>query len=101
MITAAQQEDKLLLLPVRTQPAKSYCLFVSIALSASISSVRGVSFSRRVGLVHGLTHLQAPSCNSLLIPNTSIFAGEISGSLLTLCQQFQSRKIPKYLSSVS
>jgi len=31
----AQQEDRLLLLPVRTQPSKSYWLFVSIVFTTS------------------------------------------------------------------
>ena len=39
------------------------------------------------GHATGLSWLQTPNCQSLLFPNTHIFAGEISGSLFVSDQQ--------------
>ena len=50
------------------------------------SSIKEFSFPCYVGTCTWLTMAADPSCNSLLILNKPIFAGELSGSLFILGQ---------------
>lgn len=60
-----------------TQPMKSSGLF-TVALPTSFAPLRKCSPPLAMwGLAHGF-----PSCNYILIPNKSIFNGEITGSCL-------------------
>ena len=48
--------------------------------------IKAFFFSYPEGLAHGLTSLQTLNCNSLLVPNEPIFAGEVFGYLFDLGQ---------------
>ena len=70
-----------------TQPMKSHGFFVYCSPPNFLFlSVKGL-FPCLWGLARGSPRLQTLKCNSLLILNKLIFAGEISGSLFVSDQQ--------------
>ena len=58
-----------------------------------LSICKSSSFHFCWGFVHGSPGLQTLNCNSLLIPNKPIFAGEITGSQFVLGQPFKRESV--------
>ena len=77
----------------RTQPMKSHGIFVYQSLpNLLFISVKALSFPCYAGFAYGLSWLQTLNCNSLLTPNKTVFAGEISGSLFVSSQQVDTKE---------
>lgn len=75
-----------------SQPMESMDTLLTIVLQTSFSpSIKASSFSR--GLAQGYPQLHALNCNSLMIPYESVFAGEISVSLLVLSHNSQAAHV--------
>ena len=85
--SGAQQEEERPFFPGKDN--ESHRLF-AITLSSFFSLISKCSLSLNMWqLACSLPWLQTPNCNSLLIPNKPILAGEISGSLFVSGQHSQ------------
>ena len=73
----------------RTQPMKSWDLFVYEALPASFTFCKRILLLCDERNYTWLSWLQTPNCSSLLTPNKPVFAGEIFGGLFVSGQHFQ------------
>ena len=78
---ARQEEERWFFFPGKDSANEKPWTLCVLSLPTSFSAIRVLS------IFAGESWLQTPNCNSLLIPNKPIFAGEVSGNLFDLGQQ--------------